>query len=137
MVDETKGVEVKKSNPLDDLRKLTYLGRVEEDVKVLGFTARMHTLEGEKSTEALRAVSLDDDVSKVHQLRIEILARAIDTINGVPLEKLYEGNDTSLSTLARRVVVVGSWQQIVINKFFDTYNNLLDRSNKAVEELKN
>ena len=121
------------ASPTKDIRELIFLGRIEETFEEFGFTWAVHTLNGKENSEAMAAVQHLDGLAQLNQLRIEVLSRAIGTINGQPLETLYQGSDPNASIATKRREVMGSLQSPVLNKLFDKYSAMVDRGNKSVE----
>jgi len=116
-----------------DLSLLATAGKVVDETIVGGFKFKMHTLTTIENNEAIAAASFaNDQLLKINQIQLSILARAIDSVNGVPLENLY-ANPTGekLSRVQRREAVVGSWQQSLTTELFNFYDGMLQRSNAA------
>jgi len=117
-----------------DINDLVFAGAIEEEFTVAGYTFQMHTLTGDESTTAWAAVSTYDGIATVNRLYIETLARSIDTINGYRLEELYKGKDQTLSSIEKRLKVVGNWQHTLITQLFEVYSSLVERSREAITE---
>lgn len=123
-----------------DLSLLATTGRIEEEVVVGGFKFKLASLTSGEQDDVVSAVSLvsGDDLVKLGQLRLQILARAIRSVNGVPLENLYQGPDkhpegVSIRAVEKRMVILRSWQLAFTVKLFDEYSKVLERSEKAFE----
>lgn len=121
-----------------DLSLLVTTGQIREEYVVGGFKFVLRTLTAKENNEVLAAVAnTDDDLGKLGALRICVLARAIDTVNGVPLEHC-PGGDSGLQGMARRENLLGLFQLQMIVKLFDHYAEMLERSeavfNNAVED---
>lgn len=123
-----------------DLSLLATTGRIEQDVVVGGFKFKLASLTSGEQDDVVSAVSLvsGDDLVKLGQLRLQILARAIRTVNGVPLENLYQGPDKHpeglpIRTVEKRLMVLRSWQLSFTVKLFDEYSQVLERSEKTFE----
>jgi hypothetical protein len=123
--------ESQKAPQVQDVKSLVLLGRIEESFDDFGFTWHMHSLNSSENSDAMAAVQHLDGLAQINQLRIEVLSRAIDTINSQPLEVTYTG-DPKTNTIAKKREIVGSWQPTVLNKLFEKYSSLVDRSNKTV-----
>ena len=63
-------------------------------------------------------------------MRYEILAKAIKSVNGITLEKLYDGPPTDNKARA----VISEWQQLFVNMLFDRYNIMVERSEEVLKE---
>lgn len=117
-----------------DLDQLTKVGKIEEEHIIFGFKFRMATLPAKQNTEVLEVVAgVDDNDTKFSMMKYHLLGRAIQSINGVPLEGLYKGDDNK-SNLQKRVDIVSSWQQTFVNAIFDKYDDMVARSDKANKE---
>jgi len=123
-----------------DLSLLVTAGRIEEDIIVGGFKFRLSSLTSGEQDDVVSAVSLasGDDLVKLGQLRLQILAHAIRLVNGVPLENLYQGPDKhsegfSIKVAEKRLAVLKSWQLAFTMKLFDEYSKILERSEKVFQ----
>jgi|GEM_PF-6319221 len=119
-------------DPMVDLSALVNAGRIEDTVEVFGYQIRMHTLRADENTEALAAVAHMGDTAGANALMVQVLSRAVDTINGVPLEDIYSGNQQS--RVAKRVELVSAFQQTFLTRLWDRYTALMDRSTALAEE---
>jgi hypothetical protein len=123
-----------------DLSLLTTAGRIEEDVIVGGFKFKLASLTSGEQDDVVAAISLvsGDDLVKLGQLRLQILAHAIRLVNGVSLENLYRGPDkhpegSPIKTIEKRLAVLKSWQLAFTVKLFDEYGKILERSEKVFQ----
>lgn len=121
----------------NDLGLLITTGQIREEAVVGGFKFVLRTLNAQENNEVLSAVaSVEDDLGKLGVLRIAVLARAIEAVNGVPLENV-PGGDTTLTGVRRRENLLGLFQLQMIVSLFEKYGTMLERSeavfNKAVE----
>jgi len=119
-------------DPYVDLSALVNAGRIEDTVTVFDYQIRMHTLRADENTEALSAVGHMGDTAGANALMIQVLSRAMDTINGIPLEDIYQGNQQS--RIAKRVELVSAFQQTFLTRLWEQYTNLMDRSTAIAEE---
>jgi hypothetical protein len=114
-----------------DLSLLATAGKVVDETIVGGFKFKMHTLTTTENNEAIAAASFaSDQLLKVQQIQLSILARAVDAVNGVPLENLYTGSE-KFGKAQKREWMVGSWQQALTTELFNFYDSMLQRSNAA------
>ena len=123
-----------------DLSLLTTAGRIEEDIIVGGFKFKLASLTSGEQDDVVAAISLvsGDDLVKLGQLRLQILARAIRLVNGVSLENLYQGPDkhpegSPIKATEKRLAVLKSWQLAFTVKLFDEYGKILERSEKVFQ----
>lgn len=109
---------------IGQLEFLTRLGREEETVDILGTKFFFKTLTVEESTQAFEAPvkqNFKDDLAKFNAFRIEVLTKAILQINTLVIPDHMR--DKVKALLQRS-------QQVVINKLFDAYQELLDKQGK-------
>lgn len=120
------------SQPIQaDLSQLVTKGRIEEEVNLGGFVFRLSTLTSKENAEALDSMTnVNSEIVRMTKLTIAILARAIVTVNGTPLENLYQGQQTLTREQAREEVV-GSWQQGLVGELFNHYSDMMERSGAA------
>jgi hypothetical protein len=137
-IPEAPAVEMPKTQSTEylqsDLSLLALAGRIEEEAVIGGFKFKITTLTSGEQDDVVAAVSTiaGDDLVKLGQLRLQLLARAIRTVNGVPLEHLYRGNE-QIANIEKRILFLKSLQLALTIKLFDVYSNLLDRSEKVFE----
>ena len=111
-----------------DLSLLVTTGRVTEEAVVGGFKFVLRTLTAQENNEVLQAIAQEDDeLAKLGRLRLSALAKAIGTVNGVPLENI-PGADPSLDILPRKEALLGSFQLGMLVRLFDVYSSLMERS---------
>lgn len=120
-----------------DLSLLVTTGQIRDEIVVGGFKFALRTLMAKENNEVLRVVgTAADELEKLGALRIAVLARAIEAVNGVPLENV-PGGDSKLQGVARRENLLGLFQLQMIVKLFDKYGEMLERSeasfNNALE----
>lgn len=123
------------SNPVvrKDLSQLVYLGRLEEDFEVAGYTFKLRTLTEAESTEATAgAAHITDELTRFSQWRVQVLARAIVSVDGAPLEALYQGAEQTLSSTDKKLNILKTWQPALVTSLFVHYCNMLERSDTAV-----
>lgn len=119
-------------DPYVDLSALVNAGRIEDTVHVFDYQIRMHTLRADENTEALAAVGHMGDTAGANALMVQVLSRAMDTVNGIALEDIYQGNQQS--RIAKRVELVSAFQQTFLTRLWEQYTNLMDRSTAIAEE---
>ena len=110
-----------------DLKSLTQLGRVEQEVEIApDFKFKIHTLSVGEQQKALLSISqeITDETAKLLQLQKAVLVYATDSINGEVIEK------DKLQSLYTEV------QPVILSKLFESYVTLSDTQGKVLEELK-
>lgn len=111
-----------------DLSLLATTGRIENEAIVGGYKFKLRTLTARENNEVLAITGgVIQDFTQLGYMRIEVLSRAIETVNGVPLENLYEGTE-ELNTIDKKKAIVENWQLPMLTRLFDTYNEMLRKS---------
>lgn len=115
-----------------DLSLLATTGRIEEETIVGGYKFKLRTLSVRENNEVLVSTGggVIQNLAQLGHLRVAVLSRAIDTVNGVPLESLYKGTE-DLDSIQKRQAIVDTWQLPMITRLFDAYNEMLQRSEEA------
>ena len=106
------------------LKDLISIGKKSKDVEVYGKTWSMHTLDTQDQLSATNSTSDYDNLSRVMALKVTILSRAIDTVDGEPL-----GNAGEARELLSRLQVP------LINKLYDEYDKLVTAQNDELNKL--
>lgn len=120
-----------------DLSQLISTGSIIEEKQFAGFTFRMRTLNARENNEVLTStLSVKDDLEKLGRIRIAVLARAIETVNGVPLEQV-PGVDMKLPIIQRREALIGNLQLTMVVELFNTYTGMLERSEQVFKTTAN
>jgi len=137
-------VENQKEQQLKDVRELISAGRIEEEHFIEGYKVKLRTLTGDEVTEAFTAAQMLTGASNLalaQAIKVEVVARSLASVNGVPPESLYEGPEDNLTKNLERDKVIkkrwlaGSLQQKFINKLYDIYLSMDSRKEKAGDGL--
>lgn len=119
-----------------DLSLLALTGKVTDEIIVKGFKFSVRTLTARENNEVLREVSqIKDDLEKLGCLRIAILARAIESVNGVPLEQLPGTDQQMKDIVQRKEKFLGDLQLAMLVRLFDKYTSMLERSENLFSAL--
>ena len=111
------------------LEDLVLLGVVKEPIKLFNREFIMQTLTTEEHIEATNATGDFDPLTRIYALKVEILGRAIKSIDGEPIENKFE----MLKTL--RVM-----QAPAVHKLYENFEKLQIKQGEALsdfEQLKN
>ena len=111
------------------LESLISEGVVEETVHVAEKSWTMKTLQSGEHLDATSSTAQYDTLSRIYALKMEILARAIKSVEGIKLDKIEESLD-----------FIRQLQPVIVNKLYDEYEKLQTKQNEAfesVEEIKN
>lgn len=110
-----------------DLRSLIELGCVKEIVSINGIKFELRSLSATEKMEASKFLGTDADPEKLFNFNILLLSMAVDKVNDVPLEELYEGEPTN-NILAARQYIIRQLQSSVLSKLLESYANLVERA---------
>lgn len=106
------------------LQDLIFLGRVEKEVTVFGKKWKMITLDSDEHLKATNSTGNYDNLSRLYALKVEILSRAIQGIDGIVIEDEIEGRE-----------LVTKLQPPVVNKLYDEYEKMQQKQNDSLNEL--
>ena len=115
--------------------ELALLGNVKETVKVLGRTFVIKTLDSDEESAARSASSIFDQDTKTHVLKMEKLARAIETIDGVGFPVTPEEQSKSITSLQKARVAVFKWHPPVVRRVYDELDRLEKRREQVIADL--
>ncbi len=132
---ETEGDEPEETiSPQEygDLRNLIFLGRLEEDVELGGFRFKVSTLNNSQQRKIVAKLMQYDQIKRQTDVKIAGLAEAIVSVNGVTLEKLYNGPEVD-DILEKKIIVLENLQANVITKLANAYDKLSERAIKGLD----
>lgn len=115
-----------------ELRDLVLFGLVIEDVVFGGYTFNISTLSNRQQKRLVRRLMTLDSEDRVMNVKPLTLSQAIRSVNGVPLEDLYDGEE-GLSVDDQKVEVISDFQSNLVDKLFDSYEELMKKSNTFFE----
>lgn len=109
-----------------ELKSLAQLGRVEKEVDITKeLKVKFHTLSvAEQQNVFLNVPETLTDEARISHIQVAVLAQAIDTINGEPVDK------TKLAEQLRNM------QFRLLAEMFDAYAALAEEQNTVLDELK-
>ena len=124
-----------------DLRSLIELGCIKEEVDVGGMKFVLRTL---NASERLGLIDMMGDVTaatvqRIFEFNVYILALAIESVNGKPLEDLHPDKrpDSDVVKLKRDLLMI--MQSPIISKLMEFYTVITERSDGqfTAEQIKN
>lgn len=117
--------------PLPDLKSLIELGRVRDSILIGKIRFEMETLDDEAQREIFRRVSNDavDGADSFVRLRRLTVAVATMRVNDQPFEDLMPGAGDALD---RKIQIISRMQDSVVDRLFEFYNELVERSQKDI-----
>jgi hypothetical protein len=123
---------------LSDVRQLVNLGHIQKEFEFYGLQVKIHTLSAKETSDALKSLAIMSETSRMYDLAIAVLARAVDEIGGVSLEHLYESMVPSsqqqggLDKISKRLAVVGSLSQQVLMLLLGEYQRVMDEATQQI-----
>ena len=106
------------------LQDLIAIGKTSNEVTLYGKKWKMHTLNSQDQLAATNSTGAFDDLSRVLAMKVAILARAIDTVDGEPI-----GNPSEARELLSKL------QAGLIHKLYDEYDKLIEQQNDKLKKL--
>tara|TARA_A100001011_G_C14259295_1_gene821613 strand:+ start:856 stop:1365 length:510 start_codon:yes stop_codon:yes gene_type:complete len=131
-------VENKRAS-LSDLKSLIFLGKVSKVIEIGGYSFLLHTLTSGEQRTLVERIMLLNEAERFARVRDFTMAQALDSVNGVNLENLYEGDsEDGTSIFSRKLSVVSNWQASLVDNLYLKYQELVDQANKeyGIDDLK-
>jgi len=125
-------VELPREPVPSELKDLVLFGKVIEEVHAGGFIFKMSTLNNRQQKKLVRRLVKLDAEERLMNVKEFTLAQVIQSINGQPLEELYDGDD-DLSVDDKKSEVVSEFQSNLVEKLFNKYEDLVKKSNSFFE----
>jgi hypothetical protein len=122
-----------------DLVALVECGKITDTIEIDGKKFRMSTMADDVQETLYRRFSgAPQDAATVSELRRMVVAMAVETFNGRPLEALCP-DPGQTDPVKAKMAVVRLMQTIVIDKLYGFYDELIKRSRGKVdpEQVKN
>lgn len=120
-------------NPLEEL---IFLNKLSEETVIFGKKIRWHTLDGDEFVSALQSTPAYDDFTRVQLLKVEKLARAIESIDGQNwLSLISKEKQNEITPLDKARETIRKWQKNVIDYIYMKYEMLEQKSNQQLQEL--
>ena len=135
-----KEEEIKKEMPKDDLQSLIELGCIVDKKTIGDKVFELRSLNSSETIEIGKKATENPTPEESFEINAFILAKAIKSVNGKPLESYYTGeikNDEQCFKV--KMNIIKSMQLNVINKLLSFYNDINKRSNSEFdsEQVKN
>lgn len=121
--------------PLTPADELALIGAQKQEATVLGRKFRFRTLNADEEAMAENAASLFNGTTKIRVLRVEKLARAIESIEGHPFQLDDSDKAAGKTVLNKARESVYKWQPPVVDKIYAEYEKLEVQRDNAVSEL--
>lgn len=120
-----------------DLQSLIELGCVKEEIEVGGFAFLLRSLSATERMALSKEFNSELSDQELFQFNLKLLAMAIESVNGQPLESLHP--QPSGEELTMKMDIVASLQTPVITKLIDAYGKIMDRCDRqfGLEQVKN
>lgn len=134
-VREANEESIREPRPVPEgLRDLVLFGSVSEELSFGNFTFKLSTLSSKKQREILKKLIPLSNDEKLVNLKFLALSQAIVSVNNVPLESLYFGEDPDLTIDQKKIEVLSELQSTLIDKLFEKYEDLVKKSNSMFKD---
>lgn len=121
------------ANPIEEL---IFFNKLSEEIVLFGKKIKWHTLDGDEFLSALQSTPAFDDFTRIQLLKIEKLARAIDSIDGNTwIQLIPEDKRKEVTPIEKAREIIRKYQKNVIDYIYYKYEQLEQKSNKQLEEL--
>jgi len=114
---------------MTDLQSLIELGCIKEEVEIGGIMFSIRSLSATERISLSKEFGKNElDEETMFNFNIKLLAIAVESVNGQPLESLHpkpSGNQISIKT-----DIISSLQTPVIAKLLESYANIAERCDK-------
>jgi len=121
------------ANPIEEL---IFFNKLTEEIAIFGKKVKWHTLDGDEFISSLQSTPSFDDYTRLNLLKIEKLARAIDSIDGHTwLELIPQDKRDEMKPVEKARETIRKWQRNVIDYFYFKYEQLEKKANEALGEL--
>ena len=119
---------VEVENPqLPELRNLLFFGKIREQVNIGGYIFELTTLTNKQQRSLISRLVKMDDEGKLLSIKPMTLAESLISVNGLPLEDLYDG-DQELSDIDLKLEVISDMQYTLVERLFEEYEKINKKS---------
>ena len=112
----------------DGFKKLMMFGKLSDVVTFGDISIELETLNAAKQKFVIQKMNALDQNERIYFIRLYVLAEAILNVNGQSLESLMENEDNK-SSFDHKVEILGNMQSLLLEKLYEKYNELLEKSN--------
>lgn len=106
------------------LADLIFIGEIEEEVVLFNKTWKMRTLTSEEHLSATSATADYDPISRIFAIKVEVLSRAIKSVDGEPFENRLEAAKT-----------FRSMQAVIIDRLYQKYDEIQQKQENALNKF--
>lgn len=111
----------------DGFKKLMMFGKLSDVVTFGDISIELETLNAAKQKFVIQKMNALEQNERIYYIRLYVLAEAILNVNGQPLESLMENDNKS--DFDHKVEILGNMQSLLLEKLYEKYNELLEKSN--------
>lgn len=105
------------------LMEMIMKGRIEDAFDIFGNKVKFRTLDSDESTDALKATSGFDSLTKTALLQKELLSRALVSVN-----------DDFVPSVTEARVFLGKLSPVLLDEFWRNYDELKTRRDLLIEQ---
>lgn len=122
------GAEKEEPMKITDLQSLIELGCIKEEVEIGNFKFVLRSLSASERISLSKEISEESKENEMFDFNVKVLAMAIESVNGKPLEELYPDNYND--ALKAKMNIIASLQTPIISKLISVYSSLIDKCDK-------
>jgi len=120
------------NSPADEL---ALLGNAKQQIVILGKKFVLKTLDSDAEASAQSAASLFDAETRKRIIKLEKLARAIESIDGVPFSVSQEEVAQGRTPVSKARESIYKWHAPVVDRVFAEYEKMEKQREAVVAEL--
>jgi hypothetical protein len=112
---------------INELEQIIRTGSITQKFNVLQYKVEMRTLTSQEIWDIMKETSGFDELAKFHGIKIKTLARSIIGLNGTKIEYANtnaEENITEQKKIEQNEKIIGKWQGVVADLFYEKYIEL-------------
>jgi hypothetical protein len=115
--------------------EIALLGNQKTEVLILGRKFKIRTLDSDEEGTANAAAAVWDPETKKQILKIEKLARAIESIDGASFSVSKEEADQGLSSSGKARKAIYKWQRPVVERVYSELEKLEEMREQSLREI--
>lgn len=127
------------NNQMDqvDLKSLIELGCIKDTLVIENMSFAFRTLNVNERMMASDFLGENPNARKMFDFNVLVLAMAIESVNGVPLENMYNQNDKDYLEIRKQII--SNFQPAVLSQLLNFYSTLTNRADAQFtgEQVKN
>jgi hypothetical protein len=115
---------------ISELRDLLFFGRIKERINIGGYIFELTTLKNKQQKSLISKLVKMDPEQRLLNIKPVTLSLALVSINGSPVEDLYDG-DEELDVSEMKMDVISEMQSTLVERLFAEYEKINERSTEV------